>query len=685
MRNPYLRRPKTDFAALSELSKDEAREQATALREAIEHHDYRYYIQNNPEIADEDYDALFRRLVEIEDAYPDLSHPNSPTRRVGAPPVDELEEVDHTRPMLSLNSALEAEAVEDFLATLEREAGSAKLDLEPKLDGLSVELVYEAGELAWGATRGDGERGEDITANLRTIRNLPLRLRGSRPELISVRGEILMSRSGFADLNARRLQEGRDAFANPRNAAAGAVRQLDPSRTAEVPLFLLVYDLLEIRGESPPETTDALHDRFADLGFPVVPECRRARGMEEVVSYREGLLDRREDLDFEIDGIVIKLDSLPRRDAMGRRERSPRWAMAWKFPPRREVTTLREISVQVGRTGKLTPVAHLDPVEIGGVRVTRASLHNEDQVRRLDLHPGDRVRVQRAGDVIPEVAERVTQGAGGREFRMPDHCPSCGTKIVREGAYHLCPAAFSCPAQIAGRIEHYASSDALDIQTLGEKNVKRLVERGMVTSLPDLYRLSAEDFETLEGFAEKSARTLESEITQAKRPSLERFVYALGIPGVGRHLARVLARRFGDLDSLADASAEDLAKVDEVGPTIAESIHDFFSNDQNRGVLDELASLGVEPKRGATSRGGPLEGRTFVVTGSLEAYTRDEVTRKIEALGGRSTSSVSDNTDYLVVGENPGSKLQEAEKRGVRRIDEGEFLKMIGEDESTST
>ena len=683
-KNPYMKNPDTDFEDVEELSGEEAGEQAEQLREALEYHNYRYYVKNKPVISDAAYDKLFHRLEDIEQEYPGLKTPESPTRRVGAEPVDSLEKVDHTATMLSLNSSLEEKEIENFLDFVERKSGDheANYVLEPKFDGLSVEIVYRDGKFDHGATRGNGETGEDISENLKTIGTVPMRLRDEEreaPGFLAVRGEVLMSRDGFQKMNREKVERGEDPFANPRNAAAGTMRQLDSGKVAGKPLQVFYYDILKIEGASL-ETHSGILKALQDWGFLVNEHVSEADGMDDIRDYRESMMDKRDQLDFEIDGVVIKLDQLDLREEIGVRERSPRYAMAWKFPPKKEVTTLREIVVSVGRTGILTPVALLDPVEVGGVTVSRASLHNASEVEKKDVRPGDRVRVVRAGDVIPEISERVKQRGGKRAepFSMPDKCPVCGTEVVKEGAYHLCPAGLSCRAQLAGRLQHYGSPDAMDIETLGEKVAKQLVERDMVSDLPDLYDLEAEELKKLEGFAEKSAGKLHDNIQDSSNPRLDRFLYGLGIRHVGQHIARVLAREFGSLEDISDAGKERLEQVDEIGPEIAESVYHFFQEERNIKSLKRFSNAGVEVQEMKTDREElPLEGKTFVFTGELESYTRSEVKKKVESLGGRATSSVSSNTDYVVAGSEPGSKTDQAKDEEVKILNEEEFLSMI--------
>lgn len=681
----FKKNPRTDFKSIKKMTPEEARREVEALREGIEYHNYLYYVKNQPVIADAVYDQLFRRLQELEEAFPDLQSETSPTRKVGAPPVDRLKKVKHTAPMLSLNSALSEEEAEDFDRFIRRNLGLSKVAyvLEPKFDGFSVEVVYRDGVFAYGATRGDGETGEDISENLKTIRSLMLRLQqpdGEKiPRFLAVRGEVIMSKKAFQKLNKERVEKGEVPFANPRNAAAGIMRQLDSKKVADKPLDIFFYDILRIEGMEFSSHWEELR-KFPEWGLRTDIHNVKCSSLEEVKAYRQKLAAQREELDYEIDGIVIKLDDLQLREKLGMRERSPRWALAWKFPPKKEVTTLEDIVVQVGRTGMLTPVALLQPVDVGGVTVSRATLHNEDEVRKKDVRRGDKVRVARAGDVIPEVVERIEEPGKkrGPKFSMPKKCPVCGSEVVREGAYYFCPAGLSCPAQLIGHILHYCSRNAMNIEGLGDKIARQLVDRGMVKDVADLYRLRVEDLLELDGFADKSAHKLYEAIQRTKQARSDRFLYALGIRHVGEHVARLLAEHFGSLDRLSRASLEELQKIPGIGPEIAESVEQFFAQEENRKVLKKIIDVGVRLEEVAAPKGElPLKGKTFVFTGELEKYTREEAKEIVESLGGRAASSVSGSTDYVVAGKNPGSKLEEARKRGVKILDEAAFEKLL--------
>lgn len=680
----FKRDPKTKFKDIEKMSKKEAKEEIEALQEGIEYHNYLYYVKDQPKISDSVYDRLFHRLQKLEEAFPEFQSDTSPTRKVGAPPVDRLKKVEHIVPMLSLNAALSEKEAEEFDRFIHRNIIDKKVEYvaEPKFDGFSVEVVYQEGVFHRGATRGDGRVGEDVSENLKTIGPLILRLQKLEkeefPAFLAVRGEVFMPKKAFQEMNKERIERGEEPFANPRNAASGIMRQLDSKKVADKPLNIIFYEILRVEGREFSSHWEELQ-QFLKWGLKTASYNRRCSSFEDVKNYWEKLADQREDLDFEIDGVVIKLDDLEARDRLGTRQRSPRWALAWKFPPKEEETRLVDIVIQVGRTGMLTPVALLEPVEVGGVTVSRATLHNQDEVREKDVRPGDKVRVARAGDVIPEVVERIKERGRKRKkkFSMPEKCPVCGSDVLREGAYYFCPAGLSCQAQLVGHILHYASRDAMNIEGLGEKIVRQMVEKEMVKEVADLYRLYEKDLKTLEGFADKSAKNLYESIQGAKSTRLDRFLYALGIRHVGEHVARVVAQEYRSLDKLRNAGQEELKKIREVGPEIAQSIDKFFKQKENVRSLKNLFESGVRVEEMPKSqRGLPLKGRTFVFTGKLEGFTRDEAKKLVENLGARTTSSVSRETDFLVVGKVPGSKLDEAKKSKVKILEEDEFKRM---------
>ena len=660
------------------------KQRVAELREQIHYHNYRYYRLNDPEISDAAYDKLFLELQRLEGEYPQLISPASPTQRVGAEPFEAFSPVTHHRPMLSLESSHQNRILEDFHRRVLEAAAETSVDylVQPKVDGVSVELVYQERRLSRGATRGDGLTGEDITLNVRAIHTVPKTLSPSAPALVVVRGEIFMAVDGFRKLNEELILENNKPFANPRNAAAGSLRQLDPAITAGRPLQLFPFELtngddLGYRTES-----DCLKD-LKDWGLPVPLEAT-----EKVVSLRdiEVIHNRyhnsRDQLEYEVDGIVVKVDSLPLRAAMGSRSRTPRWAVAYKFEPRQEVTRVEKIIAQVGRTGKLTPVALLLPVDVGGVTVSRASLHNFGEVERLDLRAGDTVRIQRAGDVIPQVMEVIKPGEPRSEpFLPPENCPVCESPVVEEGAYHKCPNRFGCSAQIHGSISHYSSRMALDIEGLGEKTITTFLQKGLITDLASIYKLSQDKIAPLEGFGDLSARNLIEAIENSRKPELHRFLYGLGIPNVGEKTAADISRHFSSFAAVRSATRERLLEVEGVGPVVAQSIVDFFANPWVNSELDRLLKE-VSPQAMKIEKLSRYEitGKTFVFTGTLERFTRSEAQRRVEDLGGRASSSLSSKTDYLVQGPGAGSKLEKARHLGVQILNEEEFLKLIDQE-----
>ena len=663
---------------------EEAARRARTLREQLEEHNYRYYVLDQPVISDAEYDRLMRELRELERRYPELVTPDSPTQRVGAAARTEFGAVRHVVAMLSLDNAFSEEEVAEFDRRV-RERLSVEEVLyhaAPKFDGLSLSLRYEAGCLVRAGTRGDGRTGEDVTANVRTIRNVPLRLRGAGwPAVVEVRGEAVIPKRAFARLNEERLAAGEPVFANPRNAAAGSVRQLDPRVTARRPLSFFPWGLGEVSEAFADGHSKSMED-LGTWGFAVGPEFHSVHGLEGCLRYYRDIAARRERLDFEVDGVVYKVDRYADCDRLGFTSRAPRWALAHKFPAQEEITTVEDIVPSVGRTGVITPVAVLAPVRVGGVTVSRATLHNEDEVRRKDVRVGDSVIVRRAGDVIPEVVgvilERRPRAA--RPWHMPGRCPVCGSKVVRvEGeAAHRCVGGLYCPAQRREAIKHFASRRALDIDGLGEKLVDRLIERGLVHDPSDLYQLKPELLAGLEHMGEKSAGNLLASLERSKNTTLARFLYALGIPEVGDATARALAGHFTDLDAIMEADPERLQRVPDVGPIVAERIRAFFREDHNRKVIDKLRKSGIRWPVPERTAGGTLPGKTFVLTGALESLTREEAKERLRALGARATDSVSRKTDYVVVGADPGSKLDKARALGVEILDEPAFLELLG-------
>ena len=679
--NPYVWDPPTEFDPVEELSADAAEAQAERLREAVRFHDRRYYQEADPVIDDRTYDRLFARLEELEATF-DLDTEGSPTERVGGEPLDELQSVEHVAPMLSVDSSGDPDDVREFdervRRTLERADWERDLRYvcEPKFDGVSVEVVYEDGVYERAATRGDGRTGDDITRNVRTVRSVPSRLGGDPPEFLAVRGELFMPRDAFQAYNRELVERGDEPFANPRNAVAGTVRQLDPNVVAERPLDCYFFDVLESTREFGSHWVR--HEALPEWGLPVNEEVECVSDIEAAIDYRDRLLAERDDLDYEVDGVVVKVDDYEACEVLGTTSRAPRWAFAYKFPARSEVTTVRSIAVQVGRTGRLTPVALLDPVEVGGVTVSRATLHNPDQIAELDVNVGDRVRVLRSGDVIPYVEEVVEKNSAGH-FEFPERCPVCESAVERDGPIAYCTGGLACDAQLQRAVEHYGSRSALDIEGLGEKKVEQLLEAGLVERLPDLYELDGEALAELEGWGETSATNLLVELDASREPDLADFLVAIGVPEVGPTVARDLARHFGSFDAVREASREELLEVEGIGDVVAEEIREFFDSERNEAVLAGLLEH-VDPGEVEAETGDALAGLTFVFTGALDGLTRGEAQDLVERSGGSATSSVSGNTDYLVAGDDPGqSKLDEADAEDVPVLDGEAFRELLRE------
>lgn len=662
-------------------------ERARELRDQLNDHNYRYYTLDAPVISDAEYDRLLAELQALETSHPELAAPDSPTQRVGGPPRSELGAVTHSQPMMSLQSLFSEAEVANFDDHCREVAGGAvEYFVEPKFDGLAVELVYEAGMLTVASTRGDGMVGEDVTANVRTMRRVPLRLVAEpggwpAPERLEVRGEVYLRLDDFEALNQRREEAGEAVFANPRNAAAGSLRQLDPTVTAGRPLELFCYEVGLVEGVVFTRQAE-IGERLRQWGLPVNDQGRECRGLEECLAYHRDLGAARDELPYEIDGVVIKVNDRALQRELGARSRSPRYAVAYKFPPRQDTTIIEQISASVGRTGAVTPIAHLRPVRLGGVTVSRANLHNQDEVDRKDIRVGDTVLVQRAGDVIPQVVQVVLEQRrpGAAPYRLPANCPVCETPLVRPAGEVAtrCPSA-DCPAQIEGRLEHYASRSALDIEGLGEKWAAVLTRQGLVRHLYDLYDLQLEQLMALERMGEKSAANLLAALEQSKQTTLARFIYALSLPHVGVHVAAVLAEAYGSLEALMNAPVESLQAVPGIGPEIAQAVEEFFTTPGNRRIVEELLARGVQPAPPARPepQSEALAGQTFVLTGTLEGFTRDQAAAEITARGGKVTGSVSKKTDYVVVGADPGSKFTKAQDLGVVTLDEAAFLALL--------
>jgi DNA ligase (NAD+) len=678
-------------------------ERADALRELLHHHAHRYYVLDEPEIPDAEYDKLFRELQELEARHPELLTPDSPTQRVGAKPLEGFAKVRHKVPMLSIRTEtdIEASGARAFDARVRRELGLAadaapvEYVAELKFDGLALNLRYEKGVLVQAATRGDGEIGEEVTQNIRTIGQIPLRLPKDAPEVLEVRGEVYMRRDDFEKLNEQQREKiakgakGEKTFVNPRNAAAGAVRQLDPGIARQRPLSFFAYGWGEV---TPPEQGGPAFETHFEMllalrawGLPVSPRTEVATGAEELVAYHQAVGKERDSLPFDIDGVVYKVNSLALQKRLGFVSREPRWAVAHKYPAQEQVTTVEAIDIYVGRTGKLTPVARLAPVFVGGVTVTNATLHNEDEARRKDVRIGDTVIVRRAGDVIPEVVAVVPEKRlhEAQQFTMPRHCPVCGSEAVREEgeADYRCTGGLFCGAQRKQAILHFAQRRALDIEGLGEKLVDQMVEGGVIKTLPDLYRLGLSALASLDRMADKSAQNVLAALEKSKKTTLPRFLFGLGIRHVGEATAKDLSRHFGKLDAIMDASAEQLLEVPDVGPVVAESIHTFFEQPHNREVVEQLRACGVTWEEGepAARAPKPLAGKTIVLTGTLPTLSRDEAKDLLEAAGAKVAGSVSKKTDYLVAGAEAGSKLDKAQELGVAVLDEDGLRRLLAQ------
>ena len=676
--------------------KERARQRIEELRRQIHYHNYRYYVLDSPVISDAEYDRLMRELIELEQRYPEFITPDSPTQRVGGMPAEQFEKVPHPAPILSLSNAMNIEELRAWRERVKRllPAGTPlAYVVEPKIDGLTVVLHYENGIFVRGATRGDGLVGEDVTANLRTIHSLPLRIPPhdasiTPPPRLVVRGEAYMPISKFREFNRRQMETGGQVFANPRNAAAGSVRQLDPSVTASRPLSIFTYAIVAAEGITIRTQWETL-DYLRRMGFPVTSEIARFEDAQfaELERYCEEWIEKRDTLDYEIDGLVVKIDDLETQARLGVVGNSPRGAVAFKFPAREATTKLLDVGINVGRTGTLNPYAILEPVQIGGATIRKATLHNFDEIARLDVRIGDTVIVRRAGEVIPEIVGPIVDLRTGNErpIEVPTHCPVCGEPVVRrpgEVAIYCINAA--CPAQLVRHVEHFVSQGAMDIVGFGSRLAELFVEQGLIKDVADIYYLKKEDLLKLEGFGEKKADNLLRAIEESKNRPLQRLIVALGIPGVGSVVAGILAEHFRSIDRLASATEEELQQLEGIGPETARSIVEYFRRPRHREILEKLRRAGVRMAEEAPAEkpaAGPLAGKTFVITGTLPHMTREEATALIEAAGGKVASSVSSKTDYLVVGEAPGgTKYNKARELGIPMIDEAELLRMLGKE-----
>lgn len=668
--NSYKHTPNTEFKPVSELDETTAIKQIEELREALRYHNHRYYVENDPVIADRAYDALLSRLNDLEAEF-DASAPTSPTQRVGGMPVDGFETVTHEHPILSLEHSAEMDDVRQFARRVSNGLGvSSPLEYvcEPKYDGVSLVLYYEDGDLRRAVTRGDGEEGDDVTVNVRTIPSIPLALPSD--DSLVVRGEVYMPYDAFQSYNKRRIERGDDAFANPRNATAGTIRHQDPSEVADRPLRFRAFQVVD--SDQDCQTRAAENEYLYDLGFPVPDRFRVVTGIEEAIAFRDAILDQRDEMDTPVDGVVIKVNDAVYQDQLGRTSHHPRWAFAAKFPSRSKTTKLHDIAVQVGRTGRLTPVALLDPVDVDGVTVSRATLHNEDQVHEMGVAPGDIVEVERAGDVIPQIAG-VVESRSDSVFSLPDACPVCGSAVVTRRGLKRCSGGFACEAQKKRSIEYFVSRDGLDIDGVGEQVVEDFVDVGLIDDVGDLYELDVDDIVALDGYGETSAQKIVDEIQDTTTPRLDEVIAALGIASVGTTLARELGAEFADIEAFRTANVSRLTAVEKIGPETARDIVQFFESEANAQAVEHLLEhVSIQPYE--PSDGGVFDDTTVVFTGSLPSYTRSEASEIVQEAGGRVTSSVSGATDVLVAGETPGqSKISDAEENGVEVVDGEEF------------
>jgi DNA ligase (NAD+) len=672
---------------------DKVARRIAELRKTINYHNYRYYVLDSPEISDAEYDELMKQLTQLEAEHPELITPDSPTQRIGAPPVEAFGVVEHPQPLLSLANAFSYEELEGWHKRVSNLLGGHQFDLvcEPKMDGLAVALTYVDGLLVTGATRGDGYRGENITQNLKTIRSIPLSVPGEAPPRFEVRGEVYLPKAGFKKLNEERAKDELALFANPRNAAAGSVRQLDSSITARRPLDIFVYGLGWAEGRAVPDTHWEMMQWLKSLGFKVNPNTALVRSLDEVEKYYQGWAETREKSPYEADGIVAKVNSIALQQELGTAAHEPRWAIAYKFPAVQGTTRLLDIGINVGRTGSLNPYAVLEPVRVGGVTISSAALHNEGDIHRKDIRIGDWVVVQRAGEVIPEIVEPIISRRTGKEkiFHMPGRCPVCGSEVMKPEAeaMHRCTNA-ACPSQALERIKHFVSRGAMDIDGVGEKLCQALFETGLIKDAADLYCLTREQLLGLERMADRSASKVLNSIGKSKDRSLARVIFALGITHVGDQYAELLAEHFASIDALAKASEEELPIIPSIGPKIAEGIVTFFRQEGNKQIIGKLRKAGVklekEKAEEAKLQDLPLAGLEFVLTGKLDSLSRSEAEAKIKALGGKASSDVSKKTSYLVVGADPGSKLAKAEMLGTKTLTEAEFLRLMDKAERKS-
>jgi len=660
------------------MNKAEAKKEIEKLRKEINHHNYKYYVENSPIISDFEFDQLLKKLESLEEQFPELITPDSPTQRVGGEPLEGFITVEHKVAMLSLDNTYTYDELREFDERVKKNVGEVEYVVEPKIDGAGVALLYENGVLVRGATRGDGRQGDDITSNLRTIRSIPLRLRGNKVKNVEVRGEVYFPTKGFEKYNKEQAKRGEPVFANPRNAAAGSLRQLDPRIVASRPLDIFIYFISH--SEKDFSTHEKAVAALKEAGFRVNPLTKKVKDIEGAIKYCKDLEEIRETLDYEIDGAVTKVNSFSQQKQLGATSKHPRWAISYKFAAKQATTKLNDIAIQVGRTGALTPVAILKPVQVGGVTVSRATLHNFDELKRKDIRIGDTVLVERSGDVIPQVVKAIKEKRTGPEKskRIPKKCPICGSEIIHtEGEVAVRCRNRMCPARLKWRIKYFASRDAMDIDHLGGSTVDKLIEKGFVDSIADIYSLRMEDLLTLEGFKEKSAQNLLDSIEKSKNQNLSRLIYGLGIRHVGKYAAQLLAAKYFSLDLLSKANVEELKDIYGLGEKTAEAIGTFFATEENRELIEKLKDVGVKIKKETKEEDLLLKGKKFVFTGGLQTLTRPNASDIVKEKGGIVTSSVGKDLDFIVVGEKPGSKYGKAKKLGVTILNEEEFKELV--------
>jgi DNA ligase (NAD+) len=659
------------------MNKNEAKKQINKLRDEINHHNYKYYIENNPVISDYEYDMLLKKLEALEAEFPDLITPDSPTQRIGGEPLKGFKTVEHKIAMLSLDNAYSYDELREFDERVKKNVANVEYICEPKIDGVSIALIYENGVFVRGATRGDGVKGDDVTANLRTIHSIPLRLQGSALQNAEVRGEVYFPITAFKKFNKEQEKKGEQIFANPRNAAAGSLRQLDPRIVAARPLDTFIYYISH--SDKDFQTHEKALDILRMTGFRVNPLIKKVNNIEDAIKFCAELEAKRESLDYEIDGVVLKVNLFSQQTELGSTIKHPRWAIAFKFTAKQATTRLNDIVIQVGRTGTLTPVAILDPVQVGGVNVSRATLHNFDELKRKDIRIGDMVLVERSGDVIPQVVKSIIEKRKGDEKArvIPKKCPVCRSDVIRtlDEVAVRCPNK-QCPARLKWRIEYFASRDAMDIDHLGGQTVDKLIEKGLVDTIADLYRLTKEDLLTLEGFKDKSVENLLESIEKSKYQGLARLIYGLGIRHIGKFAAQLLASQYHSIDELAKKTAEELTQIHGLGEKTAEAIATFFATEENIELINKLKDIGIRTKE--TRKEGKLQGKKFVFTGGLQSISRPDASDLVIKNGGVVASAVGKDIDYVVVGSDPGSKYEKAKKLGLTIVDENEFKKLVG-------